>query len=143
MNNVTLQFALGKFGDCIESELAEEFLQLLLGLMKIILLVDGDFRRNIDGFDGRYQFRSQDGQLTVAAVFENGAMEVSEAEIDRPHLTMNFKDGKALMGLLLTPKPDILGSLLRQEVTLKGNLNYMYKLAFMAKRLQLMAQGIR
>ena len=68
-------------------------------------------------------------------------MEVLEEEISRPDITVTFKDSKALVNYLLTPNPDVLGSMLRQEVILDGNLNYLYKFAFMAKRLQLMATG--
>lgn len=77
----------------------------------------------------------------MAALFADNRLEVRQEEIDNPDITILFKDGKALMGYLLTPKPDILGSMLRQEVSLDGNLNYLYKFAFMAKRLQLMATG--
>jgi hypothetical protein len=133
--------AMRKLVECLESELAEEFLEVLLELMKIIFLVDHDFRRNIRDFSARYLFRSVDGSITVAAVFGDDTMEVLEEEISQPDITVNFKDSKALMNYLLTPKPDVLGSMLRQEVTLDGNLNYLYKFAFMAKRLQLMATG--
>jgi hypothetical protein len=77
----------------------------------------------------------------VAALFADSRLEVREEVIPNPDITVLFKDGKALMSYLLTPKPDILGSMLRQEVSLDGNLNYLYKFAFMAKRLQLMASG--
>ena len=140
-NDLILTSALKRFGDCLTSELAEDFLQLLLGLMSVVYLFDHDFRRNIEGFNGRYQFRSKDGCITVAALFKDDRLEVREEEIPDPDITVMFKDGKALMGYLLTPKPDILGSMLRQEVSLDGNLNYLYRFAFMAKRLQLMATG--
>ena len=141
MPDPLLQSAMEKFGGCLTSEFAEDFLQLLLGLMSIVFLFDHDFRKNIEGFTGRYQFRSKDGCITVAALFGDDRLEVREEEIPDPDITILFKDGKALMGYLLTPKPDILGSMLRQEVSLDGNLNYLYKFAFMAKRLQLMATG--
>ena len=140
-NDLMLTSALRRFGDCLTSEFAEEFLQLLLGLMSVVFLFDHDFRKNIEQFKGRYLFRSRDGCITVAALFKDGRLEVREEEIPAPDITVMFKDGKALMGYLLTPKPDILGSMLRQEVSLEGNLNYLYKFAFMAKRLQLMATG--
>lgn len=133
--------AMKKFSDCLTSEFAEDFLQLLLGLMSVVFLFDHDFRKNIAGFNGRYQFKSKDGCITVAALFGDDRLEVREEEIPDADITVLFKDGKALMGYLLTPKPDILGSMLRQEVSLDGNLNYLYKFAFMAKRLQLMASG--
>lgn len=129
------------FTNCLTSEAAEGFLQLLLSLMSVVFLVNHDYRKNIAGFNGRYQFKSKDGCITMAALFGDDRLEVREEEIPDPDITILFKDGKALMGYLLTPKPDILGSMLRQEVSLDGNLNYLYKFAYMAKRLQLMATG--
>jgi hypothetical protein len=139
--NLIISSAFKEFSDCLSSELAEDFLQLLLGLMSVVFMVDHGFRKNIEGFNGRYQFYSKDGSITVAALFGNNRLEVREEDILYPDITVLFKDGKALMGHLLTPKPDILGSILRQEVSLDGNLNYLYKFAYMAKRLQLMAGG--
>ena len=133
--------AFKEFLDCLSSEFAEDFLQLLLGLMSVVFMLDSGFRKNIAGFNGRYQFRSKDGSINVAALFGDNRLEVHEEEIPNPDITVLFKDGKALMEYLLTPKPDILGSMLRQEVSLDGNLNYLYKFAFMSKRLQLMAEG--
>ncbi|OPY90501.1 MAG: hypothetical protein A4E72_00614 [Syntrophus sp. PtaU1.Bin208] len=136
-----LQGALKQFSDCLTSEFAEDFLQLLLGLMSIVLLLNPGFRKNIEGFNGRYQFKSRDGCINVAALFEDDHLKVRKGSIPNPNITVYFKDGKALMNYLLTPKPDILGSILRQEVSLDGNFNYLCKFAFMAKRLQLMATG--
>jgi len=137
-NDLMLQSAIKNFSNCLSSEFAEDFLQVLLGLMAVVFILDHDFRKNIERFSGRYQFKSKDGHITVAALFKDNRLEVREEEIPDPDVTIFFKDGKALMGYLLTPKPDILGSMLRQEVSLDGNLNYLYKFAFMAKRLQLM-----
>lgn len=126
----------------IETESAEEFLKLLLKLMDLAFLVNlKGFRRNIEGFGGKYLFRSKDGGITVSAVFKGSRLKVSEETIEDADLAVVFRDGKALMGYLLSPKPDILGSMLRQDVVPEGNLNYLYKFAFMATRLQLMAKG--
>jgi hypothetical protein len=137
--NFMLDQVMKKFLGCLESEFAEEFLEKLLELMGLVLLLDRDYRRNIVGFNGRYQFLSSNREITVAALFEDDALTVSEEIIADPHITVTFKDGKALMNYLLSPKPDVLGSMLRQEVHLEGNLNYLYRFAYMAKRLQLMA----
>ena len=126
---------------CLQSELAEEFLQILLNLMSLVFYLNQDFRRNIKHFQAAYLFKSKDSTITMAAVFKNNKLKVYEKEIDHPHITVIFKDGKALVNYLLSPKPDILGSILNQEVTFEGNLNYLYKFAYMAKRLQLMATG--
>lgn len=139
--NVLIKVAMKKFVECLESEFAEEFLEVLLEFMKLLFLLDHDFKKNIRDFDARYLFRSRDGSITVAAIFRDNGMEVREKEIASPNITVTFKDSKALINYLLAPKPDVLGSMLRQEVTLDGNLNYLYKFAFMAKRLQLMVTG--
>jgi hypothetical protein len=130
-----------KLTECLESELAEGFLELLLSLMGVVFTLDRDFRRNIEGFEAAYLFRSMDGAVTVAALFHDGELEVREEEIASPTVTVTFRDAKALAHLLLAPKPDILGAMLRQEVSPEGNLNYLYKFAYLAKRLQLMATG--
>ena len=127
--------------DSIESEATEEFLKLLLNAMKFFFIIKSDYRKNIKEFSGRYLFRSRDGKITVSAIFKNGKMDVLERVIEDPDVTVNFRDAKALRNYILSPKPDILGSLLRQDVVPDGNLNYLYKFAFMAKRLQLMATG--
>jgi len=62
---------------------------------------------------------------------------VAEASRFESHVTVIFKDGRSLMRSLLSAQPDLLGALLRQEVTFEGNLNYVYRLAFLARRLQL------
>ncbi len=130
-----------RFLRCLESEAAEEFLEMLLKFMSLAFVLDRDYRRNIEGFNGRYLFRSRDNSITVAVVFKDNRMKVHERELEDTNVTVIFRDGRALMGYLLSPKPDILGSLLRQDVTFNGNLNYVYKFAYMAKRLQLMAAG--
>ena len=130
-----------KFLECIKSEFAEEFLELLLKLMSLVLLLNKDFKKNIKGFKGRYFFRSKDNGITVAAIFKKNRMRVYEKEIDQTDVNVTFKNAKALMNYLLSPKPDILGSILRQDVTIDGNLNYLYKFAYMSRHLQLMTTG--
>lgn len=139
--NAVLDALMGRFQTCIESGIADTFLETLLRLMSLALLFDHDFRRNIEGFSGRYLFMSKDGGVTAGAVFADSHLEILSGAVANPDITILFKDGRALMDYLLTPKPDILDSMLRQEVSLNGNLNYLYKFAYMARRLQLMATG--
>ena len=130
-----------EFMEALQSEKAEKFLEVLLKLMGLVFCLDKDFRRNIRDFNGRYLFRSQDRQITVAAVFKDNRLKVTEEEIGDTHMTVLFRNAKALMGFLLSPKPDILGSMLRQDISIDGNLNYLYKFAYMAKHLQLKVTG--
>ncbi len=129
---------LADFRKCFDSELAEEFLQTLLTLMKVAFIVNHDYRRNIDTFNGRYQFCSEDGEVTIGVIFGNGRMKVVEDSIDAPHITVTFRDGRTLLNFIISPRQDILGSMLKHDVRTEGNLNYLYKFGFMAKQLQLM-----
>lgn len=124
----------------IEGEAAEEFLELLLKGMRLAFIILPDYRESIRKFDGRFQFTSADGEMTMAAVFNKGRMQVMEKVIDNPDITITFRDGKALFTFLLAPKQDILGSMLAQEVKTDGNLNYLYRFGFLAKKLQRMLQ---
>jgi formate C-acetyltransferase len=130
------------FDKCLKSEVAEEFLQLLLRLMELTFAVNPAFRKNIEGFAGRYLFKSADGEVTMAAIFKDGTMEVREALIDNADITVTFRNGRTLLNLILSPRQDILGSMLRQDVKTEGNLNYLYRFGAMAKQLQLMMPRI-
>ncbi|MBA3035068.1 MAG: hypothetical protein FP814_01095 [Desulfobacterium sp.] len=133
--------AADNFLQTVQSEKAEGFLEVLLNLMSLVLYLDKDFRKNIKNFNARYLFCSQDRKITVAAIFNDNNMKVSKKEIDNTNITVIFRNGKSLMGFLLSPKPDILGSLLSQDITIDGNLNYIYKFAYMSKHLQLKYTG--
>ena len=126
----------------MESEAAEEILEKLLTFMRFAFFFNyRNVRRNIDGFHGKYLFRSKDDKITVSAIFDDGKLNVSKNKIDDPDITVTFKNGRTLLNYLFSPKQDILGSILKQEVVPEGNLNYLYKFAYMAKRFQLMATG--
>ncbi len=129
-----------KLCNSIESEVAEEFLELLLKGMGLFICINKEFRKNIESFTGRYLFKSRDNAITISACFAKNKMKVTEGLIDNADIVVNFKDAAALRNFLLAPKPDILNSILNQDITLDGNLNYLYKFAFMAKRLQLRAK---
>ena len=141
LRNLRLKRAQKRFLDNLESEVAEEFLQLLLTIMSLMFFLNKDYRRNIRDFNARYLFKSKDSGITMAAVFKKDKMKVYEKEIDNTNVTVLFKDSKALMTFLLSPKPDILNSILKQDVTFDGNLNYLYKFIYMSRRLQSMVTG--
>ncbi|MBI4753454.1 hypothetical protein HY793_03685 [Candidatus Desantisbacteria bacterium] len=123
------------------SEWTEEILEALFKGMSLMLCVDKDFSRNIKNFNARYLFKSMDAEITVAAIFKNNKMKVREKEIADTNITIIFKDHRVLMNFLLSPRQDILQSILKQEISYKGNLNYLSKFAYMSKSLQLMAEG--
>ena len=131
-----------KLLDSITSESADEFLDLLLTGMAVAFKLNlFKLRKNIENFTGRYLFTSKEGEVTEAVIFKDGKMEVLKKPIDDTDITVTFRDNKTLMDFLLSPKPDLLDAMLHQDITLNGNLNYIYKFAFMAQRLRLILTG--
>lgn len=130
-----------RFLKCLKDETAETFLQILLLFMKLRFMLNPAYRRNIENFRGRYQFKSRDEAVTVLVEFDNGKMDVKGALAHDVDVTVIFEDGRALMNFLLSRDRDILRGLLNNEVTVDGNLNYMYKFGFMANHLQLELTG--
>jgi hypothetical protein len=120
----------------IDSDLMDNFLGLLLGILSLVLALDGKYRENIRGFNARYAFRSKDNRIAASAVFENNKMKVKKYEIPDTNVTVIFKDGKALWEFLMSKNPDVFAFLLDSKLSYEGNINYVMKFAYMAKHLQ-------
>ncbi len=117
-------------------EATDKFLELLLRGMDFAFCLCRQYRKNILNFRGRYLFRSADHLVQVAAVFENGNMQVLDREIKDPDASVTFRDAGALRAFLLSRDQDILDSLLDNSVEVDGNLNYIYKFGYMANELR-------
>jgi len=130
-----------RFLSCLQSATAENFLGLLLKLMSLVFKLDKDYRKNIVGFGGRYQFRSVDNSVTVAAVFNGKDLKVKQRLIPDADVSVIFKDGRSIMNYLLATDRDILRLMLNNEVVLQGNVNYMLKFGYLANHLQLALTG--
>jgi hypothetical protein len=134
--------ALEKLLKELDSEFTEEVLKALLTGMGLVFLLSSKYRKNIENFNGRYLFQGKNNAFSVAAVFQNGSMNVVDGTIDSPNITIIFKNPAALRNFIFSPKPDILNAILQQDVSIDGNLNYLYKFAYMANHLKLMAQEL-
>lgn len=123
-------------------DFTEEILEMLLKTMSLAFLLSSKYRRNIEHFSGSYVFKGRDNSFVVGAIFNNGEMRVHDGPIEKPNITILFRDPGALRNFIFSPKPDILTAILRQDITIEGNLNYLYKFAYMANHLRLKAQEL-
>jgi hypothetical protein len=130
-----------RFVKSIMSEMTETFLEFLLWGMKLYLIIDPDYRRNINDFHGLYRFRDRAGRVNVLVKFAHGKMTYSEDPVPVADVTVFFKDERSLRNFIIAPKKDIMNSLLNNEINVSGNLNYLYKFGFMANNLLLEFQG--
>lgn len=128
---------IGKLIKGIETNLLDDFLELLLKALRLVLRFDRKYRRNIEGFNAKYAFQSRDGKIATSAIFENNKMTVKNKVIPDTNVTVIFKDGKALWQFLMAKNPDVFEFLLENKISWEGNINYVLKFAYMAKHLQL------
>jgi hypothetical protein len=131
------RFLSRKLVDQLRDEATDAFLELLLHGMDIAFALDRSYRRdNLEGLRARYVFATRDGKVGATVQFEDGDMKVSGTASDDFTARVRFKDAAALRRFLFAENQDVLDSLLRDEVEIDGNVNYVYKFGFMARDLE-------
>ena len=145
-------FARKNFLKLLENEVAEEFLQVLLKLLRYSCYLDSYLRESMKGFNGLIQFRSKDNEIRVLAEFKKGRLKDHELKPNEelketPNAHIVFKNADAVKNFLLPKggiagRRDVLRSLLKNEVKLEGNYNYIYRFGFLANHLQLQVQKL-
>ena len=117
----------------------DKFIELLLMSMDLsfYLFKDDKYQKHLQGFEGRYFFRSADEEETIAAsaIFENANMKVGFEAIDDWDVMVTFKDGEALRNFIFSEKQDIFDSISNNAVEVDGNLNHIFKFGFMVQDL--------
>ena len=126
--------------NCIETELMDTFLELVLKIIRLVLCLDHDFARNIKDFNAKYVFQTQSGLIAASAIFANNKMKVKKNAITDKDVNVRvvIKDGKSLWEFLMADNPDVFAFVLDNKLSYEGNLNYLMKFAYMAKHMKLM-----
>lgn len=122
----------------IEGPATEAFVEALLAGMSLAFCLSRDYRRSIGRFRARYLLTTSDGRVKAAAVFADGdlAVEGRAARDDGWDARVTFSDPAALRNFLLAKDPDVISAVIDGAVDLDGNLNLVYKLAFLARDLE-------
>lgn len=121
--------------DELEGKLTDKFVEVLFYSMDVAFLLLPSYRRNLRGFHGSYVLRTADQQVVASALFNNEKMSVASEAVASPNVTILFKNPAALRRFLFSKDQDIMASLLENDVEVDGNLNYVYKLGYMARDL--------
>jgi hypothetical protein len=117
----------------------DKVLYLVLNAMSLLFLLDRNYRRNIKDFKGSYVIQSDDGKIDVSAIFGKkrllfskiDAMTVKDSEVENPVSKVSFKNGKSMTDFLLSGNPDVLKGMLNNQLSVSGNLNYLFKFVYM------------
>ena len=120
----------------LEEESMDIFLVNLLRMMDLYMFFDKKFRRNIQDFNARYAFKSENGEIDASVIFQDSNMIVKDHVIEDTDVTVSFRDSKALKNFLFSDSPDIIASILNNEVSYVGNLNYLARFAYLANHLK-------
>jgi hypothetical protein len=120
----------------LSGKMTNAFIKFLLKAMDTVFCLYEDYRKkNIENFKGGYLFETADKAVSVSATFENGDMKLPKEARNDWDVRVTFKDSAALRSFIFSGDQDILDSLLKNEVEVDGNLNYVYKFGFMARDL--------
>ena len=123
-----------KLKGALEDVLTTALLEILLDGMSLAFVLLRGFRRNLAGFSGKYLFRTANDGVARGALFAS-RMQVLRGEFTDYDVAVTFKDSAALLRFLFSRDQDILDSLLANDVAVDGNVNFIYKFAFMARDL--------
>jgi hypothetical protein len=117
----------------------DPLLELLLGAMALAFEVCPSYRAYLKEFRATYIIHVRSSGIGCRVEFARERMEVKSTPRLRPGeqatVTVTFANTGALDSVLLNTRQDILEALLKNEVQVEGNLNYLYKFAFLARDL--------
>ena len=131
----------GKAGAWLENMWTEWFLKLFLWCFGLSFRLSSELRKNIEDFEAKetkYVFKTRDGAVKESAIFtKDGKMIREDKPVPDPHVTVVFKNADVLKRYLYSlADQDILDLILRNDVYLEGNWNYVCKLLFMIRELR-------
>lgn len=120
----------------LRGDATSTLLLLLLGAMDTAFCLLESYRVNISGLKAVYTFRTDDGAVSRTVRFSDGDMIIEHEQDPHADAIVDFKSATALRSFLFSKNQDVLDSLLRDEVHVHGNLNYVYRFAFLARDLE-------
>ncbi len=127
-----------KWVDKLQGQITDEFAEALFRVLQVAAWVCRDFRKeNLRGFRARYVVSSDDGKVSVTADFHDGEVDVKDEAQGDWTVRIRFRDADAFRKFLLSDNQDVLKAILEDAVEVDGNVNYVYKLGYMAKDLEL------
>lgn len=129
------------FLECHEkngSALTGGIICIVLKFMSVNFCINPHYRRNIKDFEAVYIFTDKEKDFCVSAVFKDSKMKVyMKKQADDPTFSLIFKDSHTLYKIILSGSTDMLNLMLSQDVSFRGNINYIGKFAYMATHLLL------
>lgn len=108
-----------------------------LKLLGLLFTISRTLRKEISNpetgfvFNARYQFKTRDNTVNVFVVFADGKMECGFGTIDKPDVTIFYKDRETLAKIYSKSPEESLDYLLTNEMSYTGNIAYLTKFSYL------------
>ena len=112
----------------------DQFLEALLMSMGAAFTLNEDYRRNIEGFEAVFVFRTKDG-VGATAVFHDGTLTVEREPRPVFDTRISFRDAEGLRKSLVAGSQNLLDTMLSDPIDAEGNLSNLYRFGFLANEL--------
>lgn len=119
-----------------EVKVTNDFLDLLMMAMDLAFSVMKDYRKNIENFEGCYEFETRKGDFKSGAIFRDGRMKVQPDGIPFPDAKVRFEDFESLWKYIFSKDQNLLDLMLENKIEPEGNMNLLFKFCFMVKDLK-------
>jgi hypothetical protein len=127
--------------ETLSPESMGELLETLFKGLGLLLVVHPGLKSTVAPLRAAYRIATSDNRMNVWARFSSGTVSSGRGEGGPVNVTLRFTDVASMLRLFSSPKPDLLGAMLRQQVSFDGNLNYLLKLAYLLQRVLLVVKG--
>ena len=132
---------INRLASTLSPESMGEILETALKGMGLLFGFHSGLKEEVQTLRAVYLFATTDRRMTVTAEFSNGLLKVGRAATGPISVALIFHDIPAMMRLFAAPQPNLLHAILSQQISFEGNLNYLLKLAYLLRRVSLVAKG--
>lgn len=120
----------------LREEAADSLLEYALRALTVIIEKNPRLRANATDIDAVYHFSIERARRDISLHLDRRGARVRRGAPENPDVSIGFRDTASVVSFLLAPKPDILRSLLNQDIAVDGNVNYLFKFAYLANKLK-------
>lgn len=130
-----LRRKLRRFLNELKGQATDQLLELLLYAMSWAFLLSSSYRINIQNYTATLVFRCKNSPVAAAARFHQSHLEVETEPSSDGNTCISFASPAALQRFIFAKDHDALNLLLKNEVTVTGNVNHVYRFGFLANEL--------
>jgi formate C-acetyltransferase len=121
-----------------KTELSIYLFLFSLKLLGLFFMISKRLRKEIYNretgyiFNARYQFRTRDDRVNIFVIISDGKMKSGFGTIEKPNVTISYKDKETLAKIYNKSPEESLDYLLTNEMSYTGNMAYLTKFSYIS-----------